>query len=176
MTSDVLPHHSDAAVVLQGSVTAEIARLAEAVSLVQRGIASRVVLSVPRQSYWGQPTAPAARSYIEKNYDNDVAARTEFCETGPGVDSTQDEAQAIGACLEAHQWHTVTVVTSNYHTRRARMIWRRTMRKHYPDIQIWVDSAVDPDFQQPWWWRSRRSAKIWFMESSKWVWTLLGGQ
>jgi hypothetical protein len=50
------------------------------------------------------------------------------------------------------------------------------MKKHYPDIQIWIDSAADPDFQQPRWWRSRRSAKIWLIESSKWVWTLLGGQ
>jgi len=175
IASDPLPDHVDGAVVLQGSMAAEKARLSGAIELLVRGTAAGVLLSVPRESYWGQPIAPVARSYIERNYGGDVAAKVKFCQTGPEVDSTAQEAEAIGICLQEPQWHTVVVVTSNYHSRRARMIWRKTIGKQYPGIRIWIDGVADPDFQQPWW-RSRRSAKIWLMESSKLVVRLFGGE
>jgi uncharacterized SAM-binding protein YcdF (DUF218 family) len=174
IASDPLPDHVDGVVVLQGSMAAEKARLSGAIELLLRGTAAGVLLSVPRESYWGQPIAPPARSYIERNYGGGVSARVKFCQTGPEVDSTAQEAEAIGRCLHEAQWHTVAVVTSNYHTRRARMIWRKAMARQYPGVRIWIDGVADPDFQQPWW-RSRRSAKIWLMESSKLVVTLFGG-
>lgn len=174
IASDPLPDHVDGAVALQGSMAAEKARLSGAIDLLLRGTAAGVLLSVPRESYWGQPTVPVAQSYIERIYGGGVAARVKFCQTGPEVDSTAQEAEAIGMCLQEAQWHTVLVVTSNYHTRRAGMIWRRMIGKQYPGIRVWIDGVADPDFQQPWW-RSRRSAKIWLMESLKVVVTLFGG-
>src|SRR5579863_8968869 len=64
VVSDPLPGHVDAAVVLQGSIAAEKARIAGAVSLVQRNIADRVVVSIPAESYWGQSLPPVARAYM----------------------------------------------------------------------------------------------------------------
>lgn len=172
--SDQAPDHADVAVVLQGSVVAQKTRIAGAMSLLQRGVTNRVVLSIPSETYWGQPVAPVARGYLERNYGNEAAGRVDFCETGPDVDSTEQEAQALSTCVHEHQWRTVVVVTSNYHSRRARMIWRRILKKQYPETQVWVQGVTDPDFRLRWW-SSRRSAKIWLMEFSKLIWEMPGG-
>jgi uncharacterized SAM-binding protein YcdF (DUF218 family) len=173
IASDPAPRHVDAAVVLQGSIVAEKARIAGAVGLLQRGFVDRVLLSVPKESYWGQSVPPAARAFIEKNYGSDAATRVDFCETGAEVNSTSQEAQALIPCIEDHHWQAIAIVTSNYHTRRARILWRRTVKKRDPGVYIWIDGVADPEFQQPWW-RYRQSAKIWLMESMKLVWSMLG--
>jgi DUF218 domain len=174
VASDQLPPHVDAAVVLQGSITAEKVRIAGALNLLQQGIPDRILLSIPPESYWGQPMPPVARNYLERTYGSVVAAKVDFCETGPEVDSTEQEAEAICGCIQQHGWKSIIVVTSDYHTRRAGLAWRRAIKKQIPQVRIWVHGAPDPDFQMQWW-RSRRSAKIWFMECLKLVWAVPGG-
>lgn len=174
ISSDPEPQHVDAAIVLQGSIAAEKVRIAGAINLLQRGIADRALLSVPQESYWGQSIPPAARSYLERTYGRDLAARVDFCETNADVDSTVQEAQALGPCIQEHHWRSVVIVTSDYHTRRAGMLWRRMTRSD-PNLHLWIEGVADPEFQQPWW-RHRRSAKIWLMETSKLVWSVLGGR
>ena len=89
-----LPERVDAAVVLQGSMAGERARIATAMSMLQQGSAERVAFSVPKESYWGEEITPIARNYIEKNYGADLASRVEFCETSGGS-STEQEADAL---------------------------------------------------------------------------------
>jgi uncharacterized SAM-binding protein YcdF (DUF218 family) len=173
IASDPLPAHVDAAIVLRGSISGEMARVAGAMQLAQQGVAGRVLLSVPNRSYWGQSIRPAARSFIEKKYGNESASRVDFCETGPDVNSTEDEARALSHCIEEHGWQTVAVVTSNYHTRRARNIWRKTLRKQNPSVRLWMHGVPDPEFHPRGWWRERLSAKTWFMEFVKLVWSRL---
>src|SRR5271168_1570857 len=60
ISDDPLPLHVDGAVVLQGSVPGEKARVNGAMRVLRVGTASRILLSVPRESYWGQPVAPIA--------------------------------------------------------------------------------------------------------------------
>ncbi|HEY6339547.1 MAG TPA: YdcF family protein [Candidatus Sulfotelmatobacter sp.] len=168
------PGRVDAAIVLQGSVTAEKVRIAGAIDLLQRGIAGRALLSVPRESYWGQSIPPVARAFLERNYGSDLASRVDFCETSDEVDSTAQEAEVLGSCIRERGWHSVMIVTSDYHTRRAGMLWRKASR-HEPNVRVWIEGVKDPDFQQPWW-RHRRSAKVWIMESAKLVWATFGGQ
>jgi DUF218 domain len=174
IASDPLPEHFDAAIVLQGSIAAEKARVAGAMGLLRSGRASRALLSVPRESYWGESIPPVARFYLERTYGGDLAALTDFCEIGEDVDSTMQEAQALTPCIQEHHWQSIVIVTSNYHTRRARRIWRKVIHGE-PNIHIWIDGVTDPEFQQPWW-RHRQSAKIWVMETTKLVWTVLGGR
>jgi DUF218 domain len=166
VVDDQMPAHADVAAVLQGSVVAEQSRLGGAVKLWQRGLTNRILVSIPHESFWGQPMPPIALAYIQRIYGNDVAAHVDFCETSPDIDSTEQEAGIIGTCLSDHHWRSVIVVTSNYHTRRARMIWRRTLSKQHPEIQVWVQGVADPDFHLRWW-STRRSTKIWIMEFSK---------
>jgi uncharacterized SAM-binding protein YcdF (DUF218 family) len=173
IASDPAPGHVDAAIVLQGSIAAEKARIAGAISLLQRGVADRALLSVPKESYWGQSIPPVARAYLERNYGGDLAARVDFCETSAEVNSTVQEVEVLSPCIPEHHWQSIVIVTSDYHTRRAGMLWRRVIG-HDPTIHLWVEGVTDPEFQQPWW-RHRQSAKVWVMESSKLVWTMLGG-
>jgi hypothetical protein len=172
---DRLPPHVEAAVVLQGSVSAANARIAGAMHLVQTGAASRIVLSVPHESYWGEPSQPAARQFMQRTYGDGVSGKLEFCETGADVNSTEDEAFAVSACLREHGWPTIAVVTSNYHTRRARRVWRKIMAKNDPAAQIWMYGVEDPEFAAHAWWRKRVYAKTTFLEASKLVWRFLTG-
>lgn len=174
IATNPMPKHADAAIVLQGSISAEKVRLAGAIQLLQPGIVDRALLSVPKESYWGQSVPPVARSYLEKNYGTDLGARVDFCETGDDVNSTLEEAQALLPCIRQHHWNSVVIVTSTYHTRRAGILWRRLIRSD-PNIQLWMEGVADPEFQQPWW-RHRRSAKTWVTETAKLVWTVLGGR
>jgi uncharacterized SAM-binding protein YcdF (DUF218 family) len=175
IASDPLPQHLDAAVVLQGSIAGEKARISRAVDLLQQGVAERILLSVPRESYWGQSIPPVARHYLENKYGKAVADRIEFCETGPNVDSTGEEARAVSGCIQEHGWHSIAIVTSNYHSRRAGILWRRAINKMHPSIRLWIDAAADPSFQSRGWWRNRFYAKTWFMESTKLLWAWIFG-
>lgn len=161
----------NAAVVLQGSVIGENARIAGAMKLLQQQKADRVLLSVPKESYWGQSIPPVARAYLERSVGPDLAARVDFCETGNQVDSTLEEMQALTPCIQDHHYQSIVVVTSNYHTRRAGIIWRR-FAAHNPTIGVSILGVDDPEFQQPWW-RYRRSAKTFFMEFTKLISTIL---
>ena len=168
-----LPDHVDAAVVLQGSVPGEKARISTAMTMLQRGSAERVTFSVPKESYWGEAIAPVARNYLEKNYAADLISRVDFCETPGNISSTEQEAEALSPCIQEHKWRTIALVTSNYHSRRAGMIWRKTLPKRDLSIQLWVDGVADPDYQPRGWWRQGAYAKTWFMESAKLVWAIL---
>jgi uncharacterized SAM-binding protein YcdF (DUF218 family) len=159
----------DAAVVLHGSVANEKNRVASAMALLQRGAVERVGISIPTQSYFDEDLEPIARQYLEKNYGVDLAGKVDFCQTGPDVSSTTQEAEALSTCVQKHQWKTLAVITSNYNSRRAGMVWKKTLR----DVRVWVDGVDDPDYQPQGWWRQRLYAKVWCTEITKLVWTLV---
>jgi DUF218 domain len=173
ISDDPLPPHLDGAIVLQGSVLGEKARVAGAVRLLSQGTTERLLLSVPKESYWGQSVAPIAYAHIAKLYGQEVASHVEFCETDD-LDSTEEEAGALAGCINQRGWRAVAVVTSDYHTRRTGMIWKRMLRQQNSSIQLWIHAVPDPEFHASRWWRERRSAKTWVMEITKLVWTVVG--
>ena len=73
------------------------------------------------------------------------------------ADSTLEEAEALAKLARTKKWRKVIVVTSNYHTRRARYIFRRVFP---PDIETRVASARDGDFDPERWWEKRVSTKV----------------
>lgn len=72
------------------------------------------------------------------------------------ADSTREEAEALARLAKERKWHSVIVVTSNYHTRRARYIFRRVFPQ---GIEVRVASARDGDFDPQHWWEKRKSIK-----------------
>ncbi len=72
------------------------------------------------------------------------------------ADSTSGEAEALAPFVAQRKWHSVIVVTSNYHTRRARYIFRRIFPQ---GIEVRVASAHDGDFDPQHWWEKRKSIK-----------------
>lgn len=173
--SDPLPPHAQVAVVLAGSFNGEEARRTEAMHLLQEGLADRVMLSVAKVSYLGQWLPDLERRYIEQKYGSEVAQKVVVCELSPEVDSTAGEALALRGCLEQVGWHSVIVVTSNYHTRRARRIWKELVGKANPSFTVSVRGVPDGDFDPSDWLSKRRYTKTWVLEFSKLVWTYLFG-
>jgi uncharacterized SAM-binding protein YcdF (DUF218 family) len=78
--------------------------------------------------------------------------------------STVAEVQRIDAELRRRGVRKALIVTSNYHTRRARSIL-----DHFgsPGIQYVVVAAPDEDFEPGSWWRSRDAQKVVFFEYAK---------
>lgn len=76
-------------------------------------------------------------------------------------DSTREEATALGKLAKTKKWRRVIVVTSNYHTRRARYIFRTIFPQ---DIDIRVASARDADFDPQSWWQNRKATKLFVRE------------
>jgi uncharacterized SAM-binding protein YcdF (DUF218 family) len=77
------------------------------------------------------------------------------------ADNTREEAQALRAFVVEKNWHSVIVVTSNYHTRRARYIFERV----FPDsVAVRVASARDGGFDPEHWWENRKSLKLFMGE------------
>jgi uncharacterized SAM-binding protein YcdF (DUF218 family) len=90
------------------------------------------------------------------------------------ADNTREEAIALAALVTEHHWHSVIVVTSNYHTRRARYIFKHI----FPEsIDARVASARDGDFDADHWWENRKSFKVFTRELAAMVvamWELRG--
>jgi uncharacterized SAM-binding protein YcdF (DUF218 family) len=85
------------------------------------------------------------------------------------ADSTLEEAQALAQFAKERKWHSFIVVTSNFHTRRARYIFRRVFPH---DMQVRVASARDGDFDPEHWWEKRKSIKALTREFAGMVVTL----
>jgi uncharacterized SAM-binding protein YcdF (DUF218 family) len=72
------------------------------------------------------------------------------------ADSTLEDAQALAKLAKERKWHSVIVVTSNFHTRRARYIFQRI----FPlGMEVRAASARDGDFDPEHWWEKRKSIK-----------------
>ena len=70
------------------------------------------------------------------------------------ADNTREEAEALKTLARQKGWKSVIIVTSNYHTRRARYIFR----KEFPaDIKVAMASARDADFDPSNWYEHRRA-------------------
>ena len=92
------------------------------------------------------------------------------------ADSTREEADALAKLAKTKKWHRAIVVTSNYHTRRARYIFRRVFPQ---DIEILVASARDGDFDPESWWEKRKSTKVFMREiggMAVTIWELRSGR
>ena len=172
---DPLPLHAEVAVMLDGSTNAVEARRSEAMRLAKDGVVDHVMLSIGQISYWGESIPEVAHRYLERNYGPTLASRVAFCPMDDNVNSTAEEAIVLEDCLEQRGWRSVVVVTSNYHTRRARKIWRATLAPARPPFAVSVVGVPDGDFQPSGWYRTRRYAKTWVEEMAKLIWVSVVG-
>ena len=77
------------------------------------------------------------------------------------ADSTREEAEALTNFVAEKKWSTVLLVTSNYHTRRARYVFRKVFPAN---VQLAVASARDGDFDPQQWWEKRKSLRYFARE------------
>ncbi len=72
------------------------------------------------------------------------------------ADGTLEEARVLARLARERKWHSVIVVTSNFHTRRARYIFQRVFPQ---GMEVRIASARDGDFDPEHWWEKRKSIK-----------------
>ncbi len=168
VSPDPLPADADVLVVLMGSDRAGQARREEALRLFREGRARNLAISAAQVKFWGEWVPDLMRRYLERAYGKEEADRAVLCPNN--ADSTLEEAQALRPCLEAHGWHSVIVVTSNFHTRRARHIWHGVFEGAPAPVRVFVHGVDDGDFEPDGWWRNRRYAKTFLFEAAKLAW------
>ncbi len=77
------------------------------------------------------------------------------------ADNTREEAESLQKLVQQKNWKNVIVVTSNYHTRRAKYISGKVFAK---DVTIRMAGARDADYDPEHWWEHRKSVKRFFRE------------
>lgn len=167
---DPLPAHAQVAVVLDGPTQGVAARWAAALSLLQQRRVDHVMVSVGRIWLWGKWFPDLVEGYVKGTYGEETARRVVLCKMN--TDSTVEEAWALRGCLKQRGWRSVLVVTSDYHSRRARHIWRKVLGAEFT---LSVYGVLDDDFDANGWWRNRHYTRTWFYETTKLVCNYLTG-
>ena len=131
-------------------------RATRAAELFREGKAPLVVASGKRLRPIAGTAELTEHDLVERGVPKDKILRFPH-----DADSTKEEAEALAKLAKAKKWHKAIVVTSNYHTRRARYIFRRVFPQ---DIEIHVAGARDGDFDPENWWEKRKSTKLFVRE------------
>jgi uncharacterized SAM-binding protein YcdF (DUF218 family) len=152
------PQKADVIVVLAGDGFGH--RILKAGELIKEGYAPTALISGPDGNY-GYYECDLAIPFAVKAGDPE----SEFVHLEHHGRSTAEEAQAVVGKLHAMGAKKVLLVTSNYHTRRAALIFRRAA----PDLDFIVVAARDQFFEPDSWWRSREASKIFLLEWTKTV-------
>jgi uncharacterized SAM-binding protein YcdF (DUF218 family) len=131
-------------------------RATRATELFQRGLAPLVVAS-------GRQLRPYAgiSELMEKDLKARGVPKNAILRFPQSTDSTIEEAGALSELAAKRGWKRVIVVTSNYHTRRARYIFRRVFPA---GTDVRVAASVSDEFDPGEWWKKRSGRKRFFTE------------
>ena len=148
---DETPISTDAIVIL-GDDNYNGDRATRAAEVFKAGWAPRIVAS----GRYLRPYAGIAELEQHDLSDRGVPANA-IVPLAHHAENTREEAIAIGQLISSRGWKRIIVVTSNYHTRRARYICERI----FPSGTVLrVIAARDSDFDSDNWWRTRLGLKI----------------
>jgi uncharacterized SAM-binding protein YcdF (DUF218 family) len=147
--------NSDAIIVL-GNDDFSAPRAAHAAELFRAGWAPRIVASGPML----RPYASIAE-LMERDLTDRGVPREAVVRFAHSASNTTDEAMALERFVVARGWHRILVVTSNYHTRRSRFIFRRVFPS---SVEVRVVPAPDPAYDPRNWWHTRTGKKVFLYE------------
>jgi uncharacterized SAM-binding protein YcdF (DUF218 family) len=149
-------------VVLAGE-SRDCERTDEAIKLYLDGRIDTIVISGERIFRNRYPS-----EFMINDYVREGVPRGKIFEFHHDAYSTLEEARLLVRQFRLQKLDTVVVITSNYHTARARRIFRK-LSQGMPHII--VHSAEYHAYDPASWWSSRESREIWFIE---WMKTLFG--
>ena len=86
-----------------------------------------------------------------------------------GADSTIEEALALRPVLAERGFRNILVVTSNFHTRRAKLVFVEVYRPRATIVH--VSASPDLRFDPKTWWQTREGRKYLFLDVLKWLYT-----
>ncbi|MGH9774663.1 MAG: YdcF family protein [Candidatus Acidiferrales bacterium] len=149
------PEHADVIVML-GDDNFAGERAARAAELYHAGWAPRVVAS-------GRQLRPYAgiAELEERDLEQLGVPQGTIVVFSHRANDTLEECSGLGDLLSKNNWRKVLLVTSNFHTRRARYICERVLP---PGTDLRVIAAKDSDFNADAWWETRQGIKIFFHE------------
>ena len=153
------PRQADVAVVLAGDGNGY--RLLRAVELVRQGYAKQVFIDGPYAAYGNNEAELAVNWAVRQGIPREILVPLPM-----KARSTVVEAESLNRELEKRGVAKALIVTSNFHTRRTRAVFRRLGN---PSIQYTVVAAPDEDFSPEDWWHSRDAKKVLLLEYAKLV-------
>lgn len=126
-------------------------RATRAAQVYRQGLAPLVVASGRRLRPYAGIAELMEHDLVERGVPKDKIVRVAH-----DADNTREEAQALAQIAAQRKWRSLIVVTSNYHTRRARYIFEHV----FPSgTIIRVTGARDGEFDPESWWERRISVK-----------------
>jgi uncharacterized SAM-binding protein YcdF (DUF218 family) len=147
--------HADAIVVLSDD-NFYADRATHASELYRQGVSPEVVASGRRLRPNASVSELIEHDLLERGVPKDKIVRFTH-----DADNTKEEAEALAILAAQQHWKSLVVVTSNYHTRRARYIFKKV----FPSaMAVSVASARDGDFDPERWWEKRKSIKLFARE------------
>jgi uncharacterized SAM-binding protein YcdF (DUF218 family) len=126
-------------------------RATRAAQIYRQGLGSVVVASGRRLRPYAGVAELIEHDLIERGVPKDKILRIAH-----DADNTREEAKTLAQLAKQKKWRSVIVVTSNFHTRRARYIFSHVLPQ---DIKIRITGARDGDFDPDRWWEQRISVK-----------------
>jgi uncharacterized SAM-binding protein YcdF (DUF218 family) len=126
-------------------------RATRASQVYRQGLAPIVVASGRRLRPYAGIAELIEHDLIERGVPKDKILRVAH-----DADNTREEAITLAQLAKQKKWRSIIVVTSNFHTRRARYIFSHVFPK---DTKVRVTGARDGDFDPERWWEKRISVK-----------------
>lgn len=126
-------------------------RVTRAAELYRQGLAPVVVASGVRLRPYAGISELMTHDLVERG-----VPKEHILAFPQDADDTREEALALKTLVAQKNWKSVIVVTSNYHTRRARFIFRTIFPS---EVRIEMGSARDADFDPVDWYVHRRGLK-----------------
>jgi len=160
--------HADAIIVLSDD-NFYADRATRASQVFREGLAPLVLASGRRLRPHAGIAELMEHDLIERGVPKDKILRVAH-----DADNTREEAEVLAQVAIQRKWKSVIVVTSNYHTRRARYIFEKVFPA---GTVIRVTGARDGDFDPERWWEKRISIKKFAREMAGMVvamWELRG--
>jgi uncharacterized SAM-binding protein YcdF (DUF218 family) len=160
------PLHPAGAILVLAGESREGDRVRHAVQLFKRGLAPLLVLSGTPMGF--------------RTHEADVMRRhaeflgvpsTRILTVRQNSDSTKEEADVVVPILKRRGLKEVILVTSNYHTARAKRIFERAAGLYGPHFL--ASPVNDGLFEPDGWWMRRRYAKTFVYEAIKTVWSAI---
>jgi uncharacterized SAM-binding protein YcdF (DUF218 family) len=143
-----------------------------AAALVKAGLADRVLLAQVRRAPAVEDGVMPPEEEIVKRVLTARGVSPEVVTVLPGAcDSTFDEARLLARFLDDKEAYTVTVVTHNYHSRRARWVFRRVLGDRLDRVRF-VAPATD-GFDESNWWKFEAGLRVYANEYVKFLYYFL---
>ena len=144
-------------------------RLTKGAELVRQGYVPLVLVSGPPAFYDVNEADAAIHFAMVRGYPAEW-----FIPLYHTAMSTREEATAVLDALQQRHIHSALLVTSDYHSARARRIFLAAERQRGGGPNLRMVASRDRFFSAAGWWHNREGQKTAFMEWSKTVATVFG--